>query len=536
MLFEYRSGAIYLDNQLRSPDHSFYLTPSGNGLYKDISYVDLERPDQQYVYVDLPNRQIVVNSSWYGEYPLFYFIQPDYCAVSDRFDQLYECISASTWKMQLDRTAIFESMIFDNLLRDRTYVKGVKKIIAGKRISIDIPSAEITQQSKFILPFHQGNPVPSNNSLLDGAVDLLRHLLDTFSFEGSRTLLPLSGGFDSRLLACLLLQEGVSFDSMVFGPSEGSERFVANRVGKALGIHVKNVELKNDFYKSYGDLVTLMTGGLSNHRHCHMYASMHSSQASYDLIVHGYLGGEYAGIDQPSVAQDFNLSEEDAMEAFLAKKVYSTRIWHLLSSEERDEIRADITDIAVDNNSVNLPCHLEEYWHNVDRQFSLTANVFAPIEEFGTVIRPFANYEYATFFNALPFSLREGRNLFKTAASVISPIAFGFGNQDQFYSVDSMRGKIEGTAFEVYKRIVYGALWASNGKIALPNPKAIERHRELLASTLKRSLEESVRDMSEILDKDLQFLRGVRLGNRQELSSQYRILGIHTLLQAWNLS
>ena len=119
---------------------------------------------------------------------------------------------------------------------------------------------------------------------------------------------------------------------------------------------------------------------------------------------------------------------------------------------------------------------------------------------------------------------------------MISPIAFGFGNQDQFYSVDSMRGKIEGTAFEAYKRIVYGALWASNGKIALPNPKAIERHRELLASTLKRSLEESVRDMSEILDKDLQFLRGVRLGNRQELSSQYRILGIHTLLQAWNLS
>lgn len=536
MLFEYRSGAIYLDNHAQSSDHSFYLTPSGNGIYKDISYSGLKQPDQQYLYVDLPNKEIVVNASWYGEYPLFYFVQPGYCVVSDRFDRLYECISASIGNMQLDKTAVFESMIFDNLLRDRTYVKGVKKIISGKQITIDMWSAEVTQKSKFTLPFHQGNPVPSNNSLLDGAVDLLRHLVDTFSFEGSRTLLPLSGGLDSRLLACLLLQKGISFDSMVFGPSEGSERFVANRVGKALGIEVENIELKNDFYKSYGDLVTLMTGGLSNHRHCHMYASMHSSQSSYDLIVHGYLGGEYAGIDQPSIAQNFNLSEEDAMEAFLAKKVYSTRIWHLLSSEERDEIRADIADIAIDNNSTNLPCHLEEYWHNVDRQFSLTANVFAPVEEFGTVIRPFANYEYATFFNALPFSLREGRSLFKRAASVISPVAFGFGNQDQFYSVDSMRGKIESTVFEAYKRIVYGALWASNGKVALPNPKAIERHRELLTSTFKWPLEESVQDMSEILGKDLQFLRGIRFGNRQELNSQYRILGIHTLLQAWHLS
>ena len=101
MLLEYRSGAIYLDNQSRSSEYPFYLTPNGNGTYKDVSHSELDRPDQQYVYVDFPNRKIVVNASWYGEYPLFYFVRPGYCAISDRFDRLHECISASIGNMQL---------------------------------------------------------------------------------------------------------------------------------------------------------------------------------------------------------------------------------------------------------------------------------------------------------------------------------------------------------------------------------------------------------------------------------------------------
>lgn len=78
-----------------------------------------------------------------------------------------------------------------------------------------------------------------------------------------------------------------------------------------------------------------------------------------------------------------------------------------MEDREKEEFESDLREIMEDCCEVNLPCHFDEYVHNVDRQFSLISNVFTPIEQDTTIIRPFTSKEYCLFFNTLPYELRK---------------------------------------------------------------------------------------------------------------------------------
>ena len=530
MLLEYSAGTMYLNQAAPPSESQFILTLLSDGSYSLGELSDQRSTDSQYLLVDPLNKTVVINTSWYGESPLFYLLMENYILITDSFEDFYSKSALHQIDLELDRIALLESMIFDNVLRERTFFKNIKKIVPGRQIHIDIIKEQESYERKFVLPFNSST-IPGNSKvLLDEATDILRGLLDAVSLDDQRLLLPLSAGLDSRLLACLLQDKGLKFESIVFGPRESIEPFVAKRVAALLGINLAHLELKDAYYLDYGRRVTYRTGGLSCHRHCHLYACLANLDLQYDTIVHGYMGDVYSGGAQSDVATNYAISESEAIQKFLKVHVERVRIWKLLTDEERFAITTDLQAVMDESNTVNLPCHFDEYIHNVDRQFGLTANIFAPINQFGTVLRPFANYEYATFFNSLPASLRSDRLLFRNACKILFPEPFNIGNQDQFFAKASMLGRLESMAFNVYKVVAYASMVASQGRFVLRNPKSIERHRELLTGTLQHPFKESIRAMSAILDRDLSFLSGVHFGNRRELDSQFRILSAHTLI------
>ena len=192
---------------------------------------------------------------------------------------------------------------------------------------------------------------------------------------------------------------------------------------------------------------------------------------------------------------------------------------------------SDLDDIMNENCRNNLPCHFDEYVHNVDRQFSLIANIFSPVEKFGNMIRPFASREYAVFFNSLPFKYRVDRKLFRDACSLMFPSEFQIGTQDQLFRKNSIKGKIENKVSSLFSKISYASLLFTKGKLVIRNPKAYERHRELLCTTLNKYFLDAIPDISDLVNKDLSNLKGINLSNRKETTSQYRILSLHTLLE-----
>jgi asparagine synthase (glutamine-hydrolysing) len=531
MILEYRNNEFSFNGKELKYKNKFMLVPDNNHNYH-IKEGSIEHNERQFVLVDTQTSEVIINASWFGEYPMFYFIRPHLIIISSSYKALLERLPAEDLKsLAFDHTAIYESLLFNAILRSRTFFENIKKIISGKKLIINAQTCEIKEEQCFILPFNKGEEISSDeNTLIQQAADIYEQLVLPEKTQAENILLPLSGGFDSRLLACLMKKNNIDFHSITFGTKESTEPFIARKIAKSLDVNLDYLELKDEYYDHWGDEVTKLTAGLSNHRHCHLYACMSENNIISEHIVHGFLGGEYAGGSQPKSASNFYLSSDEAIDTYIKKHTESSWVWKQMSEAEKDNVTADLMEIMTENNSVNLPCHFDEYVHNVDRQFALIANVFTPIEQFGNVIRPFANKDYALFFNTLPFEYRNNRKLFKQACLKMFPKEFSLGNQDQIYQNNSFKGKLENLLSKCYSKVAYSTLKYSKGKFVIRNPKAIERHNELLFTTLNEKLNQAIFPVSKLLDKDLSHLKELN----SDLQGQYGALALNVLLEEIN--
>lgn len=525
MILECRNNIISLNNEVLINKNVITLIPDNNNKYVINSSV-LE--ENQYIEIDTVNTKITINASWFGESPLFYFMEKDLFIIASSFQELLNQLPPEELKnLEYDKTAICESFLFNAVLRARTFYKNIKKIIAGKKLSYCGKTKKFTEKQCFILPFNKEESREINeNTLIDEAIDIYQQLILPNKSYDNNILLPLSGGLDSRLLACLMKKDNIDFNSVTFGTKESTEPYIAQKIAKELSIDLKYLELKNNYYDNFGDEVTNITGGLSNHRHCHLYACLTDHKIKSDYIIHGFLGDVYAGASQPNSASKFDMSIDESMNLYINKYIEKSWFWKQMSNSDKDNVMGDLMEIMNENCSVNLPCHFDEYVHNIDRQFSLIANVFAPIEKFGHVVRPFANKNYATFFNALPFQYRNDRKLFKQACLKLFPKEFSYGNQDQLFNKGSIKGKIENLISSALSKVAYSSLKYTKGKFVLRNPKAIERHNELLFTTLNDKLNDSIECASNLLDTDLNHLREIN----SDLQSQYGAMALSTLV------
>ena len=528
MLLEYYRGKMLLDGAAIDHREKCQMISLNHQEYTYRTNATIRNNESQYIKID--KTKITINTSWFGESPLFYFKKNGYFLISSSFaDLLYKLREKHLDGLDFDRTGILESMIFDNPLRSRTLFKGINKILPGKQIIVDVNTLEISVKTLFILPFDKGC-APSNKFFVKEATDIIESIFNKLACLSGEVLLPLSGGLDSRLIACLLKKNNIPYNAITFGPKESTEPYIAKIVAHKLDIPFCYLELKDEYYKKYGDEVIWLTGGLSSHMHCHLYAILAANQIKYDNIIHGYLGGEYAGGSQPEHANNYSMSKGEALNKYITKYAERAWLWRKIATEDRENIIGDLDKIMKENCQCNLPCHFDEYIHNVDRQFSLIANVFSPIEAFGLVHRPLANKEYAVFFNSLPYELRAGRRLFIEASKSLFPEIFKIGTQSQIYNAHSLLGQIEKRASSLISKISYASLLLTKGKIVLRNPKAFERHRELLQTKLNKNLTDAILKTSDLLGINMSRLSLNSVVNRFQITSQYRILSLYSFL------
>ena len=169
--------------------------------------------------------------------------------------------------------------------------------------------------------------------------------------------------------------------------------------------------------------------------------------------------------------------------------------------------------------------------HSIDRQFALIANVFAPVERFATVVRPFASRAYAVFFNSLPHRHRADRRLYRAACSALFPEAFSIGTQARVLGGRFHSGRLEDGISALIAMSSYASILLTRGRFVIRNPKAFERHRALLCTSLAGDFAGALAEVSRRLGLDLRRLGDLHVRNRDELSSQYRVLSLHALLR-----
>lgn len=485
----------------------------------------------QAVTASVENRRVEISADRFGAYPIYFHVSRGLVLVDPSVSRIARRLTELGRAPTVDRIGYIEGLLLDCALRDRTLFEQVKQVMAGETVALNVINGESRRIALKTVPFDVSADSNYNREdLLEKAVEVLTGVGRAFveKARGKKVLLPLSGGYDSRLLLGFALREGLDFSAISFGTRESNDLKVAVKIAGIAGITTRKYILEPEMYEEAGRRLTLHTGGMTTAMHCHLFGVISRHIEPYDVIAHGYAGDAYAGAYQPALKGDPNESRDSALQRFIESRLSKSFVWQQLTAEDHEAIEHDLSLMMDDCCVEGRPCHFEEYVYSVDQLFSLIANSFAPIELMAPLVRPYASPLFVDFFNALPFDLREGRVLFRQAARRIFPDLYSVGNQVSYTLGDRPQ------LAKFIRRInlaAYSSLYlASRGKVALPTPYVFEKHQELLDGHLKGEYLSSLSYGEEMFGLDLTKYRSPTLTRFLEGRGAYRALSSYWAL------
>ncbi len=136
---------------------------------------------------------------------------------------------------RLDRTGLAGILLAHGLLDNRPLLDGTRRLAAGHRLRAR-PGGSPEEELIFDLA---GLPSPADETLLDAQVHVGDLLLDTLRRHrppGDDSLIMLSGGLDSRLVAGCLAESGIATRAVSFGRPADYEVRAARQVAAQVGM------------------------------------------------------------------------------------------------------------------------------------------------------------------------------------------------------------------------------------------------------------------------------------------------------------
>lgn len=180
--------------------------------------------------------------------PLFYSIQNDCIHVSDRFESLQERIG----EIIVSELTQSEFLLTGYVCGADTLQSNIKQVEAGQLVKISKLNGVVIKSDYFL--FEHIEPESFSESRLES--ELRSAILKVFSrlidfANGRQIVLPLSGGFDSRLVASTLKE--LKYENVVcfsYGKDKNKEALFSKIIADALGYDWHFVNYANDKWKS----------------------------------------------------------------------------------------------------------------------------------------------------------------------------------------------------------------------------------------------------------------------------------------------
>lgn len=121
----------------------------------------------------------------------------------------------------------------------------------------------------------------------------------------AKWILPLSGGMDSRLIACVAVEQGVDFRAYTYGPATWSEVIYASQVARVLGIPWHRVDVGTEYLADFTPMWLDWFGG-SMHAHGMYQMPFLAEVRDVDgAIVMGFIGDPLGGHQVASLARSY---------------------------------------------------------------------------------------------------------------------------------------------------------------------------------------------------------------------------------------
>jgi asparagine synthase (glutamine-hydrolysing) len=387
--------------------------------------------------------------------PLYYYDRNGQWVLTDKV--------SGSHKGDYNQTAVTEFLITGFTTNNKTLYHDVKQIEAGCYITIHKSNMENSRYYSF---YHQ--PVEANlESLSNELEQIFRDVFRDLSerTKGKTIVLPLSGGYDSRIIALLLKEFGnENILAFTYGKRHNKEASVSENIAKNLGIPWEFYEYqKNDWHSWYhseewNEYVEFAVNG-SNMAHLQDWPAVTKLVQKHkeDLVfIPGHSGDFVAGSHLPyEITEGENHSIDDVI-SFILKKHY--KLWDIGSIYENspeliEEIRSSIEHLPYQTSEEASA--LFEYWDWKERQAKFIINSLRVYEFYGQGWEiPLWDDRIVEFFKKVPVSLRFNKYLYDYTLHKMYPSYFDMPKQlsGKEASLSQKYGVLYGVGKKVYQK------------------------------------------------------------------------------------
>ena len=492
---------------------------------------DEESPDGSSISINTKTLDITLSSGIGNIFPTFYYFENELLIISRKIKSTISVLKHFKRKITFDNKGIISSLIFDFPIEDCTYYEKIKKAEMGTKLFFPSNGEKINKLITWRPVFDkQEYKGLSYRLLIQKAKDIAYSLEDKIPQE--LCVIPLSGGYDSRFLACLLRHkfkgEVISY-TFQRGPS--FETYCAKKIAKRLNFNHIIAELDIECYDSFADKIIKDSSGLLTPMHVHgIYASkkyLTMEQKKYNRIFGYYCDAATGQVAEDHTSPNIIKSPKALIDYYLRNSILrnnSELVYELLL----DKIQIIFDEFKQYNSEIS---YFHEYFIVIQRHNNKLTHIFDYHRKDCNVYEPSVDKVFCEFFFGIPQKYRKKEKLFFETCLQLWPDIFSLPTTHLEQSIMLKNFKRVCNLIQYILDKIYG-----NQKI-FKSPFIYEQHSSLLRNDLCDKLNRAyltlVQEILPNFELPQYYSMPIRGGNTAEA---FRILTLYILYKGvnWN--
>ena len=367
--------------------------------------------------VVIVKEQVFIASDTSRMFPLFYYKKDETLSISDDIIFLKNKFNVN----EIDKQAASEFKSAGYTIGNKTLLKNVFQLQSSEYIIFN--NNEIKNNGFFfsysVKKYNKASFDEQYQQIVNSFENTFKRMIKTLN--GRHVTLPLSGGYDSRLIAAMLKK--FDYDNVTcftYGKKDNFEVSISKAVAKQLSYkwifieydENQTKEFINDTFKEYAHFV----GKYSSMPMLQEYFSVkylkEKNQIPEDSIFIPGHSGDLLGGSQFVKVFGENLTFSDIPDLILKKKFYYNKVLNKHKSLIRKEISKNIFDFDI-NAKQNFAFSVFEDFDIKEKIAKFIINSSSVYNFFGYEHRlPFWDNELLSFFKNVPFKYKKMKLLF----------------------------------------------------------------------------------------------------------------------------
>ncbi|MDF1548505.1 MAG: asparagine synthase C-terminal domain-containing protein [Bacteroidales bacterium] len=377
-------------------------------------------------------------------FPIFYSIEKTEFIITD------DPVSVFNDTKEIDPLAAFEIESAAYVTGKRTLFRDVYQVQAGEIIVYSNNEVESSFYSDFWVERIDTSNFEQLQQKLSNKLNIAFERLVN-SLDGRQAVVPLSGGYDSRLIATMLKKFGYNnVYTFTYGRKGNYELENSKKTAKMLGfpwVFIEyNTDLMNGFINDevFNKYIHFAGKGSSMFYMQDYFAAkyLHDNKLIEKdaVFIPGHSGDSIAGSHlRESVTEQIDKEE-------LIKLIYKKTYIQNKHKKYRKQFLGLIKDF-IDRVPENTPAYnIFESWVYYERQAKFVVNSASVFDFFGYEYRlPYWDSELVEFFKSVPFKYKLYKTLYKETVKdfYFSPNSIAFDKEIQVSPLDIKKQKIK---------------------------------------------------------------------------------------------